>query len=48
MGLNIRQFKAAFAEILGCNSNEQVRIMFKKIDTKSVGTIDWVRDNNIL
>ena len=38
----MRQFKAAFGRILGWKSDEQLVTMFKKIDTKSSGTIDWV------
>lgn len=41
-GLNIKQFKAAFSRILEWKSEGQLISMFKKIDTKSAGTIDWV------
>lgn len=44
-GLNMRQFRAAFGRILGGKSDNQLVTMFKKIDTKSAGTIDWVRNN---
>ncbi len=43
-GLNIRQFKAAFSQILNWKNEEQLISMFKKIDTKSAGTIDWVKN----
>lgn len=41
-GLNIKKFKAAFSRILEWKNEHQLVSMFKKIDTKSAGTIDWV------
>ena len=44
-GLDIDEFKAAFGQILGKGKNEQqMAIMFMKIDTNCDGTVDWVRE----
>lgn len=44
-GLDIDEFKAAFGQILGKGKNEQqMAIMFMKIDTNCDGTVDWVRN----
>ncbi len=41
-GLNINEFRTAFNKILGKEKNdEQITIMFKKIDTNCHGTIHW-------
>lgn len=41
-GLDINEFRAAFNKILGKETNdEQITIMFKKIDTNCHGTIHW-------
>lgn len=42
-GLDIDEFRAAFGQILGKGKNDQqMAIMFMKIDTNCDGTVDWV------
>ena len=43
--MDIDEFKAAFGQILGKGKNEQqMAIMFMKIDTNCDGTVDWVSE----
>lgn len=42
-GLDIDEFRSAFGQILGKGKNDQqMAIMFMKIDTNCDGTVDWV------
>ena len=42
-GLDIEEFRAAFGQILGKGKNDQqMAILFMKIDTNCDGTVDWV------
>ena len=42
-GLDMDEFRAAFGQILGKGKNDQqMAIMFMKIDTNCDGTVDWV------
>ena len=41
-GLDVDEFRAAFGQILGAGKNDQqMAIMFMKIDTNCDGTVDW-------